>query len=158
MFANIGYTVTYASSKAAGEVLSEGLRRELAPFGVKVATVIVGGVQTNIHKNSPEHHLPPGSLYAPVAAKISDRASGRDITVRMDDPGVFAQHLVRDLMAGASGRIYRGNVSSTMSFLAWLLPSWLMVSEIVVHQNERAQLRDNQDRLAVMGTGLDSLE
>ncbi|KAJ4419044.1 hypothetical protein N0V82_005167 [Gnomoniopsis sp. IMI 355080] len=135
----IPYLVTYASSKAAGEVLSEGLRRELAPFGVRVATVIVGGVKTNIHQNSPQHQLPPGSLYTPVAEKISDRATGKDINVRMDDPHVFAKRLVKDLLDGASGKIYRGNISSTMGFLAWFLPSWVM------------------DRFAVMGTGLDSL-
>lgn len=125
------FLVTYASSKAAGEVLSEGLRRELAPFGVNVVTVIVGGVQTNIHKNSPEHQLPPGSLYAPVAARIADRASGKDIKVRMDDPAGFAECLVKDLMKGVSGKIYRGNVSSTMGFLVWLLPSWVMVSMVI---------------------------
>lgn len=123
--------MTYASSKAAGETLSEGLRRELAPFGVKVATVIVGGVQTNIHRNSPEHQLPPNSLYAPVAARISDRAAGKDIKVQMDDPEVFARCLINDLMNGASGKIYRGNVSSTMGFLAWLLPTWAMVCLII---------------------------
>lgn len=123
--------MTYASSKAAGEVLSEGLRRELAPFGVNVATVIVGGVQTNIHSNSPAHRLPPGSLYTPVAAMISDRATGRDIRVRMDDPEMFARGLVKDLMNGASGKIYRGNLSSTLAVLAWLLPSWIMVSAVV---------------------------
>lgn len=125
------YQVTYASSKAAVEVVSEGLRRELAPFGVKVATVIVGGVQTNIHKNSPTHHLPPDSFYTPVAAMISDRATGKDIPVRMDEPEVFAKRLVNDLVNGARGRIYRGNISSTMGFLSWLLPSWVMVSVVV---------------------------
>lgn len=121
--------MTYASSKAAGEVLSEGLRRELAPFGVKVATVIVGGVQTNIHQNSPEHQLPSESLYTSVATNIADRATGKDIKVRMDDPDVFARLLVKDLMNGASSKIYRGSMSSTMRYLTWLLPSWLMVSD-----------------------------
>lgn len=151
--------VTYASSKAAGEVLSEGLRRELAPFGVRVATVIVGGVQTNIHQNSPQHQLPQGSFYTPVADRISDRATGKDINVRMDDPQVFAKRLIKDLLNGASGKIYRGNISSTMGFLAWFLPSWIMVS-VLLDDNEiqtRNQLTHHEDKLAVMGTGLDSL-
>lgn len=120
--------MTYASSKAAGEAFSEGLRRELSPLGVKVATVIVGGVKTNIHSNSPGHRLPPGSLYTPAAENISARATGTDIRVRMDPPEVFAKGLVGDLMNGASGKVYRGNLSSTMTCLAWALPSWIMVS------------------------------
>lgn len=120
--------MTYASSKAAGEAFSEGLRREISPFGVKVATVIVGGVKTNIHSNSPEHQLPPGSLYALAGEEISDRATGKDIRVRMDPPEVFAKGLVNDLVNGASGKIYRGNLSSTMSWMVWALPSWIMVS------------------------------
>lgn len=120
--------VAYASSKAACEVLSEGLRRELAPFGVRVATVITGAVKTNLHSNCTHVALPEGSLYAPVANQISDRATGKDVQGRTSTPEFFAKGLVGDLMAGATGKIYRGRMSTLMDVITRYLPSWLVVS------------------------------
>lgn len=122
------YTVAYAASKAACEVLSEGLRRELEPFGVRVATVVTGAVKTNLHSNTPQMVLPKGSLYAPVAEKISERATGKDVQGRNCTPEVFARGLVGDLMGGASGKIYRGSMSTLMDVVTRYLPLWLVVS------------------------------
>lgn len=123
-------TVTYASSKAACEVFSEGLRRELAPLGVKVVTVIVGGVKTNIHSNQPKLTLPDDSFYRPVAKQIADRASGQGDEAYMGPPEDFARGLVRNLVGGASGKVYHGKMSS-LAIIVKFFPTWLLVSERV---------------------------
>ncbi|KAF3767812.1 NAD(P)-binding protein [Cryphonectria parasitica EP155] len=124
---SLPYLVTYASSKAAAEAFSEGLRRELAPLGVKVATVMVGGVKTNIHSSHPALSLPEDSFYRPVANRIADRAAGRDAEQYLGPPEDFARGLVDDLLRGASGKVYHGKMAS-MAGIARLLPSWLLVS------------------------------
>ncbi|KAI5861442.1 oxidoreductase [Durotheca rogersii] len=121
------YKAVYGSSKSAVVTLSEGLRVELKPFGVKVATVLVGGVDTNIFENAPEYHLPPGSLYKPIEKEIGDCATGRDISEgmlgRRED---FAYSLVKDILGGATGKIFRGNAASMVRILAAILPDFVM--------------------------------
>ncbi|KAJ4410562.1 hypothetical protein N0V82_009226 [Gnomoniopsis sp. IMI 355080] len=120
------YLVTYASSKAACEVLSEGLRRELAPFGVKVATVITGAVATNLHNNTPLLPLPEDSFYKAVKKQIADRASGADVKQHLGSCDVLAEKIVGDLLRGASGKIYRGNLSTLLGIIKSYFPEWIM--------------------------------
>jgi len=48
----IPFQVHYSASKFAMEALTEGLRQELRPFGVKVAAVEPGDIQTNTNINT----------------------------------------------------------------------------------------------------------
>ena len=52
---------------------------ELQPFGVKVMTVIVGAVKSNIFTNGPGYELPKGSLYEPARKEVERRIEGRGI-------------------------------------------------------------------------------
>ncbi|KAL9096124.1 MAG: hypothetical protein Q9165_001647 [Trypethelium subeluteriae] len=54
----------YNASKAALHQYSNTLRVELQPFGVKVVTIVTGGVTSNISRT--ERRLPEGSFYVPV--------------------------------------------------------------------------------------------
>lgn len=122
------YIVTYASSKTACEVLSEGTRRELAPFGVKVVTIMQGAVATTVHDDTPIIPLPEGSLYTPIAKEYEDRLKGKGAVHLLGSRDVFAERVVSDLLRGASGRTYRGNLSTAMAILKNWLPEWIMVS------------------------------
>lgn len=51
---------TYSASKAAVSSLSDTLRVELAPFGVKVITLVTGTVQTHFFDNAVPTELPRG--------------------------------------------------------------------------------------------------
>lgn len=119
---------TYASSKAACEVLSEGIRRELAPFGVKVVTIMQGAIATTVHNDSPMMPLPEGSLYTTIAKEFEDRIRGKGVVTILGSRDVFAKRVVSDLLKGATGRIYRGNLSTVMTLLENWLPEWIMVS------------------------------
>ncbi|KAJ3555510.1 hypothetical protein NM688_g2540 [Phlebia brevispora] len=58
------FGVSYNTSKAALQSLSDTLRVELAPFNIKVVHIVLGNVQTPITK--PWHRLPQDSLYLPI--------------------------------------------------------------------------------------------
>ncbi|KZT05789.1 NAD-P-binding protein [Laetiporus sulphureus 93-53] len=60
----------YNASKAALTQFSNSLRLELAPFNVKVVTVLTGSVKTNIVK---PHTLPEHSIYQPMEDIYQER-------------------------------------------------------------------------------------
>ncbi len=66
---------SYCSSKAALHSLTDALRMELAPFGIRVITVQPGGVKSSFGDNA-EHglRLPENSPWLPVKAGILARA------------------------------------------------------------------------------------
>lgn len=118
----------YAGSKSAAEAMSEALRHELKPFGVKVLTVIVGAIKTNIFTNGPGYELPKGSRYEPARKEIAARISGHDVESRLGSPEDFARNLVGDIVRGASGTIGRGPMSSFIRFATAIFPSFILVS------------------------------
>ncbi|KAI1771741.1 hypothetical protein F4818DRAFT_428916 [Hypoxylon cercidicola] len=61
------YGSSYNATKAALQHWSSTLRVEMAPFNVKVITIISGEVSTNILKNDAHRRLPEGSYYSPLA-------------------------------------------------------------------------------------------
>ncbi len=65
----------YCSSKAALHSLTDGLRMELAPFGIEVVTIQPGGVRSSFGDHAEEGmYLPEDSLYLPVESAIRARA------------------------------------------------------------------------------------
>ncbi|KAF1962948.1 NAD(P)-binding protein [Byssothecium circinans] len=61
----------YCASKAALHAYSDTLRVELAPLGVRVLTIITGGVKSNLARV--HRSLPPNSYYQPLAAEYERR-------------------------------------------------------------------------------------
>jgi 1-acylglycerone phosphate reductase len=117
----------YVGSKAALDAISETLRLELAPLGVRVVTCVTGIVDTNIMANAAQHELPKGSLYGAAADKIADRASGKELEgISQSSPEQFAQRLVGQVLSGATGKVYPGKLSSVAWFVGKFLPTgWL---------------------------------
>lgn len=103
------------------------MRLELKPFNVKVVTVITGSVESNIFVNAPEHHLPPGSLYAKAEKEIASRATGVDVNQHSKRED-FARALVGDIVGGANGLVYRGKMSSLVRMVTSYLPIAMIVS------------------------------
>lgn|SRR5690349_18532038 len=66
----------YAASKAAVHSISDALRMELAPFGVKVSVVSPGAIKSNIGDNNLKaFHLPEKSFYQSVIKYVMARAN-----------------------------------------------------------------------------------
>lgn len=113
-------TGIYASSKAALNVLSETMRVELQPFGVRVLTLMLGGCATNAHAGMPDLVLPPGSRYRPAWETIDRQKKGL-VYKNKQDPAVAARNIVSDIVAGRSSYVWRG-ASST---LCWLCTTFM---------------------------------
>ena len=117
----MGAVGTYNASKAAGNMLSETLRLELRPFGVKVITLIAGNVASNIHANTPPIELPSDSVYEPVRSEISKEMQYSD-----QPAASFAKQVVNDVLGGAQGKVYRGGNSGLVKWLPSILSSWVI--------------------------------
>jgi 1-acylglycerone phosphate reductase len=72
----IPYQGMYNASKATMHVMTENLRLELAPFGVRVLLVLTGGIRTNFFNNVDGDILPKHSVYQPAAAEVLPHLTG----------------------------------------------------------------------------------
>lgn len=118
----------YGASKAALTMVSETLRLELAPFGVKVITVMTGSVHTQLMQNAERFELPEGSLFAPVGSHIEAMATGAHESALIRVTGdEYAERLVGDVLKGYTGKVWRGGMA-TMVKVMECLPSSLTVS------------------------------
>lgn len=107
---------------------SEILRLELKPLGVKVLTVNSGLIKTNLTKNSPSFNLPPDSLYASISADVAKRARMEDVALLGTEADVYAESIVRDVLANREGVVWRGAFASMLGWLRMVMPGFLLVS------------------------------
>jgi len=110
--------------------ISEGLRLELKPLGVKVVTVITGSVGTNLFANAPEHHLPEGSRYAPAEKEVAARATGNDVGAQNMPVDDYARSVVGDVLGGSTGRIFRGKMATMVRVVTTVFPTSLIVRKL----------------------------
>jgi short-subunit dehydrogenase len=107
--------------------MSESLRIELKPLGVKVLHVTTGFISTVWFSNVPEFELPEGSYYEPVKEKLAASAQGKT-DFKKTPVHVYADKVVKEMLAGREGRIWKGNVSTLMRWALALIPRPLVVS------------------------------
>ncbi|EME89625.1 uncharacterized protein MYCFIDRAFT_63612 [Pseudocercospora fijiensis CIRAD86] len=113
----------YNASKAALHAYSETLRVELAPFDVKVVTVVTGGVKSNIART--KRTLPENSIYLPIRDMYEERL------VHSQSNGVpneeYARRVVGQLLTRpGKDRIWEGGKSWVVWFVYTFLPRWVM--------------------------------
>ncbi|GIJ90536.1 hypothetical protein Asppvi_009493 [Aspergillus pseudoviridinutans] len=113
----------YNASKAALHSLSDTMRIELAPFGVKVTTVITGGVQSRLARE--DRQLAPDSLYKGILPEYNRRVQHSQEGAMSRD--VYAQSVVAQIVRHSGSRSYKkwlweGNKSKLIQFLVggWL--------------------------------------
>ncbi|OJJ97643.1 hypothetical protein ASPACDRAFT_123535 [Aspergillus aculeatus ATCC 16872] len=128
----------YAASKAALKSYGETLRLELAPFGVRVVTVMSGVVRTQIFDKHPDLEF-PGSMYEPATDGVRRMAAGESVKHPMA-PEEYARRLVEDLLSGKTGLVWRGKMASIGWFLTTWMPTWVL------------------DRMGTAGMGLEELK
>ena len=92
----------YNASKAAIHLLSDQLRLELLPFGVKCICVIAGGIRTRFWENvySPPA-LPESSIYLPARKEIESIMNGELMKKekgRNADVDVYAEAVVNNAL------------------------------------------------------------
>lgn len=113
----------YCSSKAALHSLSDGLRMELAPFGIRVVILQPGGVKSSFGDHAEENlRLPDDSLYQPVAQGVRARARAGQVGATPTE--AFARPVVDALLRDKPPLVIRGGKNSfRLPLLKKLLPT-----------------------------------
>lgn len=132
----------YCASKAALHALSDALRMELAPFGVRVMEVQPGAIQSSFAKNAgheAEQLINEQSPWFPLREGIRARAKASQ-----DKPtpaNEFAAVLLKAVQQSKPSRLIRiGNGSRALPLLAALLPKGLLESTLMKRFGLRAKL------------------
>jgi NAD(P)-dependent dehydrogenase (short-subunit alcohol dehydrogenase family) len=115
----------YCSSKAAIHALSDALRMELAPFGIRLIMVQPGGVRSSFGDHAEEAlRLPEDSIYKPVEAQIQARAQAGQQNATPTDQ--FVEPVVEKLLRASPPAVIRGGRGSVqLVLLKRLLPGKL---------------------------------
>ncbi len=116
------FASAYSSSKAALHSLSDGLRMELAPFGIQVVIIQPGGVRSAFGDHAEAAiRLPDDSVYRPVEKGIRARAqAGQRGAMPVES---FVLPVVDALLRDAPAPIIRGGKNSVLlPLLKKLLP------------------------------------
>jgi 1-acylglycerone phosphate reductase len=121
----VPFQAVYTASKAAMAMISDTLRLELQPFGIKVVDLRTGIVKTNLIQNyndSSTTVLPKDSIYEP-ARDVVEKALRQE---GFKDQGVpaeqWAELVVKDLLLKSPPlAIWRGQ-SATLARIAAVLP------------------------------------
>ena len=118
----------YCASKAAVHALSEAMRMELAPLGVRVMEVQPGAIDTHFAKNASacaEELIAEDSPWWPMREGIRARA-----TASQDNPtpvAALAQVVFKASRKPRPPALLRyGNGSRALPLLAALMPRWLL--------------------------------
>lgn len=109
----------YNASKAAMAMVSDTLRLELKPFGIKVVDLKTGVVQSHFYDNVTASAqvalLPEDSLYGAARDKIESFIKG-EVDVQFTPAEEWAREVVKDLVRTTPpARIWRGHGA----FLVW---------------------------------------
>ncbi|KAF2090127.1 NAD(P)-binding protein [Saccharata proteae CBS 121410] len=115
----------YNATKAALHAYSDTLRVELAPFGVRVVTIVTGGVQSNIAREKRE--LPPDSYYIPISAEFKRRTTHSQEGAMPNKD--YARSVVNKVLQKKPPLwVWEGKLSWTVWFTTSFLPKAVMDS------------------------------
>ncbi|KAF2172565.1 hypothetical protein M409DRAFT_17797 [Zasmidium cellare ATCC 36951] len=116
--AALPFAGSYNASKAGAASLTEVLRLELAPFGIRVINLMTGAVKSTFHENAPHVSLPKDSLYNPAKERIERTMSGADAADAGDDPAKWAEKV--------AAKLGRKKVSHWVWQGKWTLTTWVL--------------------------------
>ncbi|KAI1316074.1 hypothetical protein EDD11_010463 [Mortierella claussenii] len=119
----------YAASKAAVHSISDALRQELAPFGVKVAVVAPGAIKSNIGNNNLKaFHLPENSVYQSVLKYVMARANASQAP-NSTPTAKFADHVVGKCLKSSPPRYIDygtlSNIFRVVRYLPWTISEFI---------------------------------
>ncbi|CAI6336138.1 unnamed protein product [Periconia digitata] len=122
---NMVWAGIFASSKSAVARISETLRIELEPLGVRVLTSICGSADTPMFgKPGGPMELPKASYYHGVQdAAWKERMDHQRQAMNVD---VLAEKLAKDILGGTKGVTWHGAFAPSVRWASWLNLIWLM--------------------------------
>ncbi|WP_201196729.1 SDR family oxidoreductase [Pseudomonas fluorescens] len=132
----------YCASKAAVHALSDALRMELAPFGVRVMEVQPGAIASSFARNAGQEAEQLISEQSPwFALREGIRARARASQDKPTPASEFAAGLLKAVQQDKPPRLIRlGNGSRALPLLATLLPQGVLESTLMRRFGLRGQL------------------
>ncbi|CAD6448630.1 8206903f-48bd-4ae8-b69e-0cb7d3398fd3 [Sclerotinia trifoliorum] len=113
----------YNASKAAVNHITDQLRLELEPLGVKVILVITGVVRTKFFDNQPSVRLPENSPYAPARDIVEHAAGGDEELASAMDVDVYTNKVVENaLKKNSQTHQWAGGNAWTVWFVSTFFP------------------------------------
>lgn len=97
----------------------------MAPLGVRVMTLVTGGIATNFFVNMQTLIFPENSYYKPIKDIIEDNPEENPYGMK---PDAFAQDILSRVEKGATGKQWVGGGASVGRFGLWLMPQGAIVS------------------------------
>ena len=123
----------YNASKAALHQYSNTLRVEMKPFGVKVVTIVTGGVTSNISRTRRE--LPEGSLFLPVNEEYQRRQAHSQESGFSNER--YAKSVVSQVLKRNPPRwFWEGHGAAMIKFVDAWFPKWVLVSSWLYQTHE----------------------
>ncbi|KAF2659507.1 NAD(P)-binding protein [Lophiostoma macrostomum CBS 122681] len=118
------FTSIYNASKAALTLAGDAWRLELEPLGVRVITLITGGISTKFLDNlqSQPVDLPETSFYHAIKNDIQAQEETVPFGV---PPEKFAQDVLRQVERGATGKFWVGGAACMTRVLGWVMTEWM---------------------------------
>lgn len=140
----------YNASKAAASMLTQTLRLELRPFGIKVIELRTAAVKSRVFENLPrsKRSVPPDSIYGPIAKDIEHVIGGANVIEVSQPASEWAQQIVTDLEDGPPLVIYRGGnaqLAESMYPLSTLLDELLYKSAALDKLEQHVQQQSSKD-------------
>lgn len=102
----------------------------MAPLGVRVITLLTGGVATRFLSNLDPVDLPKDSYYLNVKDVIMHRSEDVPMAVSAE---AFAQEVLRPVQKGASGKAWVGGAAWMARVLMLFMPECVFVSTCPHH-------------------------
>ena len=106
---------------------SETWRLELAPLGIRVITLLTGGVKTKFFNNMIDNTLPKDSYYSSIRTSIESLTDGR-LQAKGMDVKVYATKVVAAVEKGSTGKVWIGADAPLAAFGLRFFPQFVMVS------------------------------
>ena len=121
---NSPFTSAYGASKSAVARLTDSMRLELQPLGIRSVYVLTGVVKSNITMGMMRERppkLPERSLYMPIKEKAEAAMGGEAVRGKEMDAEIYAKKVVGDLLNGRPPNLICRGYSATMTWTAWFL-------------------------------------
>jgi 1-acylglycerone phosphate reductase len=135
------------------EVMADTLRNELAPFHVRVVSIVTTAVKSKTQSHYPEWK-PENSYYGTIKPQFDKRARGDDGAPRMDTTQ-YADGVVSIILKGSKAKFFYGASAAIIRFVVgWLPPTWL-VSIPYASWSKLQVTHHSQDGAMAKGTGID---
>ncbi|KAI7189741.1 hypothetical protein D0869_07588 [Hortaea werneckii] len=120
---------SYQASKSALSSLSNNMRVESAPFGVKVVTLETGDVRTGFwtFASASSATLPPDSLYHPIKDVAEKTMRGQGNPPGQHTREKWAKAVIDDILQSRPpSHVRRGYLATTLYLVSLLMPFWAL--------------------------------